>query len=205
MRISENLLRKTRTQAGLLFGKNELGQSLRHSRYLLLCMLFLPWSACYAQPAGATAVSNFSLPRYLGTWYEIARLDHRFERGLSQVTAHYSMREDGGVRVLNRGYNEKKSKWNDAEGKAYFVDGEKIGRLKVSFFGPFYGAYNIIALDHEDYSYALVVGNNLKYLWILAREPTLDPTVMESLLSQARTLGFATDELIYPQNKDPMP
>ena len=205
MSINENLLKNTRTQAGILFGKNELYRSLKHSRYLLLYMLFLPWSACYAQPAGATAVSNFSLQNYLGTWYEIARLDHRFERGLSQVTAHYSMREDGGVRVLNRGYNEKKSRWNDAEGKAYFVDGEETGRLKVSFFGPFYGAYNIIALDHEDYSYALVVGNNLKYLWILAREPTPNPTVMESLLSQARTLGFATDQLIYPQNKEHLP
>jgi apolipoprotein D and lipocalin family protein len=202
MSINENLLKKARIQAGLLFEKNELCRSLRHSRYLLLFMLFLPWSACYAQPAGATAVSNFSLQRYLGTWYEIARLDHRFERGLSQVTANYSMREDGGVRVLNRGYNEKKSRWNDAEGKGYFVEGNETGRLKVSFFGPFYGAYNVIALDHEDYSYALVVGNNLKYLWILAREPRLDPAVMESLLSQARVLGFATDQLIYPQNDD---
>jgi len=202
MRINENLLKKTRIPSGLLFGRYKLGLCLRHSRYLLLCMMFIPWSACYAQPAGATAVSNFSLQRYLGTWYEIARLDHRFERGLSQVTAHYSMREDGGVRVLNRGYNEKKSRWNDAEGKAYFVDGVETGRLKVSFFGPFYGAYNIIALDHEDYSYALVVGNNLKYLWILAREPRLDPAVMESLLSKARALGFATDRLIYPQDDE---
>jgi len=202
MSINENLLKKTRTQAGFLFGKNEFGWSLRNSRCILLCILFLPWSACYAQPDGATAVSNFSLQRYLGTWYEIARLDHRFERGLSQVTAHYSMREDGGVRVLNRGYNEKKSRWNDAEGKAYFVDGAETGRLKVSFFGPFYGAYNIIALDHEGYSYALVVGNNLKYLWILAREPRLEPAVMESLLSKARALGFATDQLIYPNGSN---
>ena len=110
MSINENLLKNTRTQAGILFGKNELYRSLKHSRYLLLCMLFLPWSACYAQPAGATAVSNFSLQNYLGTWYEIARLDHRFERGLSQVTAHYSMREDGGVRVLNRGYSDRNGK-----------------------------------------------------------------------------------------------
>jgi apolipoprotein D and lipocalin family protein len=202
MRINENLLKRTRTQAGLLFWNNDLGRLLRHSGFLLLCMLFLPWSVCYAQPAGATAVSNFSLQRYLGTWYEIARLDHRFERGLSQVTANYSMREDGGVRVLNRGYSEKKSRWKDAEGKAYFVDGADTGRLKVSFFGPFYGAYNIIALDHENYSYALVVGNNLKYLWILAREPRLEPAVMESLLNKARALGFATDQLIYPYESD---
>lgn len=174
-----------------------------HYRYLILCLVLLPLSSCLALPEGATAVDDFTLQRYLGTWYEIARLDHRFERGLSQVTATYSMREDGGVRVINRGYKEKKSNWSEAEGRAYFVEGADIGRLKVSFFGPFYGAYNIIALDHEKYNYALVVGANTKYLWILARKPGLDPEVLEHLLSQASALGFATDQLIYPQHTDP--
>jgi apolipoprotein D and lipocalin family protein len=168
-----------------------LGKFLKYSPFLLIFMIFIPFSSVAAMPDGATPVTGFSLERYLGTWYEIARLDHRFERGLTQVTATYSMREDGGVRVLNRGYKEKKSKWSDAEGKAYFVDEADIGRLKVSFFWPFYGAYNIIALEPENYSYALVVGNNTKYMWILAREPELEPAVLESLLNKARKLDFA--------------
>jgi apolipoprotein D and lipocalin family protein len=171
---------------------------LKRSPFIFILMGFLPFSATGAMPDGATVVTGFSLERYLGTWYEIARLDHRFERGLTQVTATYSMREDGGVKVLNRGYKEKKDKWSDAEGKAYFVDAPDVGRLKVSFFGPFYGAYNIIALEPDNYSYALVIGNSTKYMWILAREPVLEPAALESLLDKARELGFATDELIYP-------
>lgn len=174
---------------------------LVRSRFLLVLLVLLPLSTVAKMPEGASVVTDFSLERYLGTWHEIARLDHRFERGLTQVTATYSMRDDGGVRVLNRGYKEKKSKWSDAEGKAYFVDEADIGRLKVSFFGPFYGAYNIITLEPENYSYALVIGNSTKYMWILAREPALESAVLESLLSKARKLGFDTDELIYPQKQ----
>jgi apolipoprotein D and lipocalin family protein len=179
-----------------------LGGRFRQRSFIIVLLVFLPFSTIAKMPEGATAVTGFSVERYLGTWYEVARLDHRFERGLTQVTATYSMRDDGGVRVLNRGYKEKKSKWSDAEGKAYFVEGPDIGRLKVSFFGPFYGAYNIIALEPENYSYAMVIGNNTKYLWILAREPELEPAVLESLLNKAQKLGFATDELIYPQKQD---
>jgi len=173
----------------------------KRSPLVFVAILFLPFSTATGMPDGATVVTGFSLERYLGTWYEIARLDHRFERGLTQVTANYSMRDDGGVRVLNRGYKRAKSKWSEAEGKAYFVETPDIGRLKVSFFGPFYGAYNIIDLESENYSYALVVGNNTKYMWILARKPSLEPVVLESLLNKARKLGFATDELIYPQKQ----
>ncbi len=174
---------------------------LKRSPFLLVLLVFLPFSSVAKMPEGASAVTGFSLERYLGTWYEIARLDHRFERGLTQVTATYSMRDDGGVRVLNRGYKEKKSKWSDSEGKAYFVGESNIGQLKVSFFGPFYGAYNIITLEPENYSYALVIGNGTKYMWILAREPVLESAVLDSLLSKARKLGFDTDELIYPQKQ----
>ena len=171
----------------------------KRSPLVFVAILFLPFSTATGMPDGATVVTGFSLERYLGTWYEIARLDHRFERGLTQVTANYSMRDDGGVRVLNRGYKRAKSKWSEAEGKAYFVETPDIGRLKVSFFGPFYGAYNIIDLEPDNYSYALVIGNNTKYMWILARKPSLEPAVLESLLNKVRKLGFATDELIYPQ------
>jgi len=152
---------------------------------------------CVGLPDGASAVDGFQLDRYLGTWYEIARLDHSFERGLSNVTANYSMRDDGGVHVINRGYNEPKNKWSEATGKAYFVGDADVGQLKVSFFGPFYGGYNIIALDKQDYQYSLVAGPNRKYLWILSRSPQLDPGVLAKLIEKARGLDFPVDELIY--------
>lgn len=91
-------------------------------------------------------------------WYEIARLDHSFERGLEQVTAEYSLREGGGVQVKNRGFSNKKNKWSEAEGKAFFVGKASEGYLKVSFFGPFYGSYVVFELDKDNYQYAFVSG-----------------------------------------------
>ena len=155
---------------------------------------------CLGIPDNATAVRNFELERYLGTWYEIARLDHRFERGLSQIRAEYSMRDDGGVRVINTGYNQEDGEWESAEGRAYFVDKPGIGRLKVAFFGPFYGAYNIVALDQEHYSYSMVISSNTSYLWILSRQPTLDSKILDQLVAKAGELGFDTDKLIYPKH-----
>ena len=148
-------------------------------------------------PEGTVPVTNFELDRYLGTWYEIARLDHRFERGLTDVTATYSLRDDGGVRVLNRGFDTDSAEWNDAEGKAFFVGDTDIGQLKVSFFGPFYGGYNILKLDHENYQYSLVAGPDRSYLWILARTPTLDDGTLQALVEKARELDFPVDDLIY--------
>ena len=165
---------------------------------LLLTLLSLP--GCVMTTDKFTAVENFSLQRYLGTWYEVARLDHSFERGLSQVTATYSLREDGGVRVINRGFDAEKSDWQSAEGKAYFTGKSSTGALKVSFFGPFYGAYIVVELDHEDYQYSMVAGPNNKYLWILARSPELEPAVLKQLLEKARTLGFDTLQLIFPEH-----
>ncbi len=160
---------------------------------LLLSLL----SGCTGMPDGVEAVEGFELQRYLGKWYEIARLDHSFERGLIAVTAEYSLRADGGVRVLNSGYDPGSDERVTAEGKAYFIDNPKLGRLKVSFFGPFYASYNIIALDHRNYAYAMVTGPDFDYLWILARTPQLDSRVLENLLTRAKLLGFATDELIF--------
>jgi len=154
-------------------------------------------SACTGQPGGTSVVSGFELDRYLGTWYEIARLDHRFERGLTDVTADYTLRDDGGVRVVNRGLNTKTDEWDEAIGKAYLIDSPEVGRLKVSFFGPFYGGYNILELDIENYRYALVAGPDRSYLWILARSPGLSETVVQSLVEKARRLDFPVDELIY--------
>ncbi|CAH1043824.1 lipocalin family protein [Halomonas sp. TD01] len=152
-------------------------------------------TGCTGIPDGTEPVTGFELNRYLGQWYEIARLDHSFERDLDCVTASYSLRDDGGVRVINRGYNLTEQEWNEAEGRAYFIDDENVGRLKVSFFGPFYGGYNILELDN-DYQWALVSGPNRDYLWILSRTPTMDSAQKERLRQRATELNFPTDELI---------
>ncbi|MFI0400982.1 MAG: lipocalin family protein [Thiolinea sp.] len=162
---------------------------------LALSLLFL-LSACATTPQGVTAVSNFEVKRYLGKWYEIARLNHVFERNLDQVTAEYSLREDGNIRVLNRGYNTAKQQWQNIEGRAKFTSQPNVGSLKVSFFGPFYGGYNIVELD-KNYQYALVVGNNRNYLWILSRQPQLDKAVQERLVAKAKALDFPTEKLIF--------
>jgi len=160
----------------------------------LLALLLV---GCTGIPEGVRPVTGFQLDRYLGTWYEIARLDHSFERGLTDVSATYSRRSDAGVDVLNRGYDAAKGEWQEARGRAYFLDRPEVGSLKVSFFGPFYGGYHIFALDPE-YRWALVAGYDHDYLWILARERQLPPGVLQELLTRAREAGFATDALIFP-------
>jgi len=170
-------------------------------RLLAALLLILPLlTACVQIPDGITPVSNFELERYLGRWYEIARLDHRFERDMQQVTADYSMREDGGVRVLNRGFNTKTQEWDDAEGRAYFVQDEHTGFLKVSFFGPFFGSYVVTELEPENYEYALISGPDRSYLWILARTPQLPQYTLAALIARAKELGFDTDALILVNN-----
>lgn len=156
----------------------------------------LSLAGCLGYPEGVAPVRDFELERYLGTWYEIARLDHSFERGLEQVTAHYSLREDGGVRVVNRGYAPAKNKWKEAEGKAYFVRGPEEGYLKVSFFGPFYGSYVIFVLEKDHYQYAFVCGPNRSYLWLLARTPVVRDEVMDQFTARAERMGFAAENLI---------
>jgi len=154
-------------------------------------------TGCLGVPKNVQPVKSFELDRYLGKWYEIARLDHSFERGLEQVTANYSMRKDGGVSVINRGFSLKKNKWKTAEGKAYFVNDENEGYLKVSFFGPFYGTYAIFELDQENYNYAFVSGPDTSYLWLLSRTPKLDQEIINKFLKQAKQKGFNIEELIF--------
>lgn len=165
-------------------------------RLLSFLALILLLSGCVGIPDNIKPVEGLDAQRYLGTWHEIARLENRFETGLEQISAQYSLREDGGLRVLNRGYNPEEKRWKEAEGKAYFVGSPTQGRLKVSFFGPFYGAYNIIALD-ENYGWSLVCGPDRSYLWILARTPHLPDSVLKDLVGKAKSLGFETDRLIY--------
>ncbi len=155
--------------------------------------------SCRTIPKGAKAVSPFSSQRYLGKWYEIARMDFRFERNLNNTTANYSKNDDGTIRVVNRGYNYKTGEWKQAIGKAKFVKDTNIAMLKVSFFGPFYSGYNVIALD-PGYKYALVAGKNLDYLWILSREKTIPQEIKTSYLSKAEALGFKTGDLVWVEH-----
>jgi len=171
-------------------------------RLFFAAAAFLTLSGCALTgvPDGITAVEDFELQRYLGTWYEIARLDHRFERGLSSVTATYSLNDNGSVKVVNRGFSAKKGKEKSATGKAVFVGPESRGHLKVSFFGPFYGSYVIFELDKENYSHALVAGPSRKFLWVLARNPAMDTTTYDALLTKAQSYGYDIDKLIKVQH-----
>ncbi|MFI0415763.1 MAG: lipocalin family protein [Candidatus Thiodiazotropha sp.] len=163
--------------------------------YLLAVCLVL--ASCTQLPRGIQPISGFEIDRYLGTWYEIARLDHRFEKGLNNVTANYALRKDGGIDVINRGYSTKDKQWKEAQGKAFFVGDKQKGHLQVSFFGPFYSSYVIFELDREDYQYAFVSGYNRDYLWLLARKPNIGKKIIKRFLDHAKLFGFDTDEIIF--------
>jgi apolipoprotein D and lipocalin family protein len=161
-------------------------------------LIFIPilLSGCVNIPENVSPVTGFDVNQYLGIWYEIARLDHSFERGLESVTAEYSLRDDGGIKVVNKGFDPKKNRWKEAIGKAYLVGDSNLGSLKVSFWGPFYSSYNVIDLDKKNYSYSLVCGPNRSYLWILSREPHMEESLKSELVKKAKALGFETEKMI---------
>jgi apolipoprotein D and lipocalin family protein len=163
----------------------------------ILILFVLLATGCVSIPDNITPVTSFQIERYLGKWYEIARLDHRFERGLTQISAEYSMRHDGGLKVLNRGYSNEKQEWSEAEGRGYFVQSPNEAYLKVSFFGPFFGSYIVFELDTVNYQYALISGPDKSYFWLLARTPTIDDNLKKKLIAKAAALGFDTTKLIF--------
>jgi apolipoprotein D and lipocalin family protein len=156
-------------------------------------------SSCRTIPKGVVAVKPFDVKRYLGTWYEIARFDFRFERDLNNTTANYSLNKDGSIRVVNRGYNYKTNQWKEAVGKAKFVGTPDEAMLKVSFFGPFYSGYNVIALDTA-YKYALIAGKDRDYLWFLSREKAMPEAVKQAYLTKAQGYGFDTSRLVWVEH-----
>jgi apolipoprotein D and lipocalin family protein len=153
-------------------------------------------TGCTGVPKGLSPVTEFDKERYLGTWYEIARLDHSFERNLTNVRADYSVGKKEEIRVENKGFDVKKNEWKRIEGRAKFISSPDIGSLKVSFFGPFYSGYHVIVLDEENYNYAMVTGPSRSYLWILSRNKDLDASIRADLISQAEAWGFDTKKLI---------
>ncbi|HEX2935303.1 MAG TPA: lipocalin family protein [Bacteroidales bacterium] len=159
----------------------------------------LVFASCKTIPKGAKAVAPFDKNRYLGKWYEIARLDFKYERDLNNTTAEYSLNDNGSIKVVNRGFNYKTNEWKEAKGKAKFVGDPTEAKLKVSFFGPFYSGYNVLAIDPE-YKYALVAGKNLDYLWILARETTIPESVKNEYLKKAEEIGYKTSDLVWVEH-----
>ncbi len=165
--------------------------------YLLVTSLIVTGLySCVTIPEGAVAVKPLDTKKYLGKWYEIARLDFKYERDLDNTTAEYSLNDNGTIRVQNKGYNTKKQEWDQAIGKAKFVGDPNTAMLKVSFFGPFYSGYNVIAID-EEYKYALIAGESLKYLWILSRETTIPTEIRDKYLKLAQDIGYKTADLLW--------
>ncbi len=158
---------------------------------------------CTGIPDGFKPVENFEIERYLGKWYEIARLDHKFERDMSNVSATYTANDSGDITVVNRGYKVKTDEWKSIQGKARPVGNENTGSLKVSFFGPFYGGYHIIDLDQQTYSYAMVVGPSRSYFWILSRNKVVDQQLFNELVTRAGGMGIDTKKLILVEQNLP--
>lgn len=156
-------------------------------------------NSCVSIPKTAAAVTNFDANRYLGKWYEIARIDFRFEKNMNNTTAQYSMNPDGSIKVVNRGFKYTVNEWKEAVGKAKFVESPDIARLKVSFFGPFYAGYNVVELD-KDYKYALVIGNSARYCWILSRTTTIPQNIKTKYLETAKRIGVDTEKLIWVEH-----
>ena len=163
----------------------------------MLVALSLSLFACSTPgvPQGVDPVTNFELERYLGTWYEVARMENEFERGLDSVTATYSLKDNGQVHVLNRGWKTSESQWVAAVGSAKFAQSSNVGHLAVSFFWPFFGSYVIFELD-EDYEYAWVSGEDRSTLWYLSRSPDVDAASLARFRERASELGFSLDNVI---------
>ena len=177
---------------------------MKHKNFILtliaIALTSLALSCRISIPKGAVAVKPFNKNKYLGKWFEIARLDFKFEKNLNNTTAVYSLNNDGTIKVDNRGYNYVKKEWTQSIGKAKFVDKKSDeARLKVSFFGPFYSGYNVIALD-SDYQYALVAGDDLKYLWILSRTATIPENIKKEYLALAKSIGYKTENLVWVEH-----
>lgn len=147
-------------------------------------------------PEGVTAIKPFDIRKYMGKWYEIARFDFRYEKNLDHTTAEYKLNDDGTVQVVNRGRDQTTAKWKQATGKAKFVDRNDEAMLKVSFFGPFYAGYNVIAME-GDYQQVLVSGDSKEYLWILSRTPEIPSAVKDKFVAKASSLGFDTGSLVW--------
>lgn len=180
-------------------GDHNMGRAILAAIFWLVAAV----TGCTGVPEGLEPVSEFEPHCYMGRWYEIARLNHSFERDLNNVSATYTRKANGDIQVKNRGFDTKIGRWKEIEGHARFLVDETVGSLKVSFFGPFYGGYHIIALDRQHYTYAAVTGPSRSYFWILSRNRTLDESIYNKLVAQAVAWGFDTNQLIRVEHNLP--
>lgn len=155
-----------------------------------------------ALPKGAMPVTDFDIEKYLGRWYEIARMDYFWEKKfLTNVYAEYSPNEDGTVDVVNTGYNEKKEEWSSYEGEARFRTENNVAALEVSFFGGAWAGYNVVSID-EDYQYALVFGRNLDYLWFLSKDKEMPKEIKNKYVEMALEVGYDVSKIHWtPQDR----
>ena len=144
------------------------------------------------------AVRDFEPDRYMGTWYEIARLPQYFERDLDEVKARYTLNDDGTIEVENSGVRDGNVQSITGKARLKYPDANPLsGELRVSFFWPFYSDYRVIELA-PDYSYAVVTAGSRDYLWVLARRPTMEKAQLDGILNRAKEHGFDIGELEYP-------
>lgn len=165
---------------------------------LLIVLVVLTLQACNGQQpmADKTVVKELDIEKYLGKWYEIARYDHSFERGLVGVTAEYSKRPDGKIKVVNSGFKKSlQGERSEAIGKAKIPDPAVPSKLKVSFFLFFYGDYYVMELD-PGYQWAVIGSSSDKYLWILSRTPQIDEALYKDLLARLTKRGYDVTQLI---------
>ncbi len=183
--------------------KKEIKKNLLGGLLLAVASVSAVWVRNYYKtiPKGIIPLKPFDVKKYVGKWYEVARMNYRFENNLKNVTADYSLNEDWSVKVVNRGYNTKKNKYEEVSGKAIFAKSNDEGALKVSFFGPFYTGYNVIALD-KDYKYALVVGRNRDYLWLLSRSRIMPDNIKQKYLQVAKGLKFDISKLTWTEHTE---
>lgn len=176
---------------------------MRLKKPALCTVVLILLAACTGRPDGIEPVTGFDVSRYTGKWYEIMRLDHSFERGLTNVSATYTLRDDGKVGVLNRGFDPKDCEWDEADGTAVFQKSPDVASLSVTFFWPFAGGYHVFELDKQNYEYALISGPNREFFWMLARQPDLPADTRDRLVSRAADAGFPVDELILVDHSAP--
>lgn len=150
-------------------------------------------------PDQIKVITPFDVNKFDGTWYEIARFDFKHEKDLSNVTANYSLNDDGSLKVVNKGYNFVKNKWEEAKGKGKFTSSTDQGSLQVSFFGPFYSGYHVVMME-PDYETALVFGDTTDYIWILSRKKTISETVKQQFLSKAKEAGYDLNRMVWTKH-----
>ena len=178
-------------------------KDLSKQSLFIILMLTAFVSGCTGIPNGVEPVRSFDVQRYQGEWFEIMRLDHSFERGLTNVTATYTLRDDGSVGVINKGFDRNHCRWKEANGHAVFQGNRDTASLSVTFLWPFAGGYHVLAVNQQDYSWAMISGPSRSYLWILSRHPELSTDIKNRLVSQARGLGFPVDDLIVVDHGKP--